>query len=148
MSPVQRRRIEEMFNDAMSEHLFERRRQRGEAVTREQVHREYLDRPDRAANILASMEEQCQWLRDTGFRDVDCFWKYFELAIFGGCANNGDKNADRAGHRRQRLLGLTMLTRAPARAFAGASGKRASLQEVIGSDNRPLPRWLDVSRRG
>jgi ubiquinone/menaquinone biosynthesis C-methylase UbiE len=77
-------RIEEMFNDAMSEHLFETRRQRGEEVTRAQVHQEYLERPDRAANILASVEEQCQWLRDTGFHDVDCFWKYFELAIFGG----------------------------------------------------------------
>jgi tRNA (cmo5U34)-methyltransferase len=77
-------RIEEMFNDAMSEHLFERRRQKGEAVTLEQVHREYLERPDRAANILASVEEQCQWLRAMGFREVDCFWKYFELALFGG----------------------------------------------------------------
>jgi cyclopropane fatty-acyl-phospholipid synthase-like methyltransferase len=77
-------RIEDMFNDAMSEHLFERRRQRGEEVMREQVHREYLERPDRAANILAPVEEQCQWLRDAGLHDVDCFWKYFELAIFGG----------------------------------------------------------------
>ena len=76
--------IEEIFNDAMSEHLFERRRQRGENVTREQVHREYLERPDRAANILAPVEEQCQWLRETGFKEVDCFWKYLELAIFGG----------------------------------------------------------------
>jgi ubiquinone/menaquinone biosynthesis C-methylase UbiE len=75
-------RIEEMFNDAMSEHLFEKRRQRGEDVTRE--HQKYLERPDRAANILASVEEQCLWLRETGFLDVDCFWKYFELAIFGG----------------------------------------------------------------
>jgi tRNA (cmo5U34)-methyltransferase len=77
-------KIEEIFNDAMSEHLFERRRQRGEDLTREQVHRVYLERPDRAANILASVEEQCRWLREIGFRDVDSFWKYFELAIFGG----------------------------------------------------------------
>jgi ubiquinone/menaquinone biosynthesis C-methylase UbiE len=77
-------KIEDMFNDAMSQHLFERRRERGEDVSLEQVHREYLERPDRAANILAPVEEQCQWLRDIGFREVDCFWKYFELAIFGG----------------------------------------------------------------
>jgi len=38
-----------------------------------------LERPGRAANILASVEEQCRWLRDIGFQDVDCFWKYFEL---------------------------------------------------------------------
>jgi tRNA (cmo5U34)-methyltransferase len=75
---------ERMFDDAMSEHLWLRRTERGEKVTLEQVHREYLERPDRAANILAPLEEQCGWLRAIGFREVDCFWKYFELAIFGG----------------------------------------------------------------
>jgi len=50
----------------------------------DQVRREFMERPDRAANILVPVEEQCRWLREIGFRDVDCFWKYFELAIFGG----------------------------------------------------------------
>jgi tRNA (cmo5U34)-methyltransferase len=77
-------RIEKMFDDAMTEHLWERRRERGEDVTRDQVYREFMERPDRAANILALVEDQCQWLRDIGFQDVDCFWRYFELAIFGG----------------------------------------------------------------
>lgn len=77
-------RVEAMFDDAMTEHLYQRRRERGEGVTLEQVRREFLERPDRAANILAPVEEQCRWLRDIGFEDVDCFWKYFELAIFGG----------------------------------------------------------------
>ena len=77
-------RIEEMFNDAMAEHLFERRRERGEQVTLAEVKRDLLERPDRAANILALVEDQCAWLRELGFRDVDCYWKYFELAIFGG----------------------------------------------------------------
>ncbi len=77
-------RIEQMFDDAMTEHLWQRRKEKGEDVSREQVRREFLERPDRAANILAPVEEQCRWLREIGFRDVDCFWKYFELAIFGG----------------------------------------------------------------
>ncbi len=77
-------RLEQMFDDAMSEHLWRRRRERGEDVSREQVHREFLERPDRAANILVSVEDQCGWLRALGFADVDCFWKYFELAVFGG----------------------------------------------------------------
>jgi SAM-dependent methyltransferase len=77
-------RIEEIFNDTMSEHLLQRRRDLGEDVTLEQVRRDYVERPDRVANILAPVHEQCQWLRDIGFQDVDCFWKYFELAIFGG----------------------------------------------------------------
>ena len=77
-------RLEEMFDDAMAEHLFRRRRERGEAVTFEQVKRDLLERPDRAANILAPVDEQCGWLRELGFLDVDCYWKYFELAVFGG----------------------------------------------------------------
>lgn len=77
-------RVEEMFDDAMSDHLYQRRIAKGESVTREQVRKSYVERPDRAANILAPVEEQCEWLRQIGFRDVDCFWKYFELAIFGG----------------------------------------------------------------
>jgi tRNA (cmo5U34)-methyltransferase len=76
--------IEAMFVDMMTEHLYLRRRERGEDVTLEQVRNDFLTRPDRAANICAPVEEQCQWLRQIGFRDVDCFWKYFELAIFGG----------------------------------------------------------------
>ena len=76
--------VEKMFDDAMTEHLYQRRRERGEDVSREEVRRAFMERPDRAANILALTEEQCGWLREIGFRDVDCFWKYFELAIFGG----------------------------------------------------------------
>jgi SAM-dependent methyltransferase len=76
--------VEQLFYDAMAEHLYGRRRDRGELVTLEEVRRELLDRPDRAANILAPVEVQCDWLRELGFRDVDCFWKYFELAVFGG----------------------------------------------------------------
>jgi SAM-dependent methyltransferase len=77
-------RIGQMFDDAVTEHLHQRRTEAGEAVSLEQVRREFLQRPDRAANILALVEDQCRWLREVGFRDVDCFWKYFELAIFGG----------------------------------------------------------------
>ena len=77
-------RGEQMFDDALTTHLYHRRREKGEEVTLEQIRREYLERPDRAANILALVEDQCRWLREIGFRDVDCFWKYFEVAIFGG----------------------------------------------------------------
>lgn len=52
--------------------------------TRAQVADEFVHRPDKAANILASVEVQCDWLRGCGFEDVDCFFKAFELAVFGG----------------------------------------------------------------
>lgn len=73
-----------IYDDAVSEHLWRRRQEQGEAVSFEAVRAEYLTRPDRADNILTLVEDQCGWLREIGFRDVDCFWKYFELAIFGG----------------------------------------------------------------
>jgi len=76
--------IAQLCDEVVTEHLYERRKEKGEAVTLGQVRREFLERPDRAANILALVEDQCRWLREIGFRDVDCFWKYFELAIFGG----------------------------------------------------------------
>ena len=41
-------------------------------------------RDDKEANILAPVEVQCEWLRECGFEDVDCFFKFFELAVFGG----------------------------------------------------------------
>jgi len=52
--------------------------------SRDEVSREYYNRPDKAANILAPVEMQCRWLREIGFADVDCYFKIFELAVFGG----------------------------------------------------------------
>jgi tRNA (cmo5U34)-methyltransferase len=75
---------EQMFDDAMTKHLYLRRKEKGDDVTLEQVRRDFMERPDRDANILALVDDQCRWLREIGFREVDCFWKYFELAIIGG----------------------------------------------------------------
>ena len=42
-----------------------------------------LDEEDRS-NQLLDMETQVAWLREIGFAQVDCFWKWRELAVFGG----------------------------------------------------------------
>jgi len=52
--------------------------------SRAQVAAAYHSRDDKAANILAPVESQCHWLRQIGFQDVDCYFKAFELALFGG----------------------------------------------------------------
>lgn len=46
----------------------------------EAKHREFQTGEDRPATL----EAQLKWLRQAGFIDVDCFWKYACFAIFGG----------------------------------------------------------------
>ena len=36
------------------------------------------------SNQLLDVETQAGWLRELGFAQVDCFWKWRELALFGG----------------------------------------------------------------
>ncbi|MEM9538208.1 MAG: class I SAM-dependent methyltransferase [Cyanobacteria bacterium P01_E01_bin.42] len=39
-------------------------------------------------DIPASSEDQIQWLKEVGFVDVSCHWRYLNFAIFGGCKPN------------------------------------------------------------
>jgi len=36
------------------------------------------------SNKCVSIQVQLHWLHDIGFQDVDCHWKWLELALFGG----------------------------------------------------------------
>ncbi|HRQ36861.1 MAG TPA: class I SAM-dependent methyltransferase [Chloroflexota bacterium] len=72
--------FEEVFVDAMVAY----HRQNGNGQPREQIAHELYNRPDKAANKLTAVETQCDWLRDIGFIHVDCYLKYFELAVFAG----------------------------------------------------------------
>jgi tRNA (cmo5U34)-methyltransferase len=56
----------------------------GGTRTFEQIADEYKNRPDKVANILAPTEFQCNWLREIGYEEVDCYFRIYELAVFGG----------------------------------------------------------------
>jgi ubiquinone/menaquinone biosynthesis C-methylase UbiE len=76
--------LEQQFDASVIDSLSSYQSQTGMGRTKAQIAHEYHEREDKSANILAPVEEQCQWLVDAGFADVDCFFKYFELAVFGG----------------------------------------------------------------
>jgi tRNA (cmo5U34)-methyltransferase len=73
-----------VFDQYFIESLCRHHERVGTNKTPEQIALEYYHRPDKAANILAPMEDQCQWLREIGFEHVDCYFKILELALFGG----------------------------------------------------------------
>ena len=50
------------------------------------------------SNKLASVEIQLQWLREIGYVDVDCYWKWLELALFGGSKDAGSACPGHRGH--------------------------------------------------
>jgi tRNA (cmo5U34)-methyltransferase len=50
----------------------------------DEVAEAYYARPDMADNILAPVETQIAWLRKIGFEQADCYFKFLELAVFGG----------------------------------------------------------------
>jgi tRNA (cmo5U34)-methyltransferase len=55
-----------------------------------ELHREFLavlgidPADDDPSNILAPVDAQLAWLRETGFAQVDCHWKWRELALLAG----------------------------------------------------------------
>ena len=76
--------IEAVFDDCFTDHLYAVHSRSTSAASRKQIAETYYARPDKAENILAPVEMQCDWLREIGFSDVDCFFNVFELALFCG----------------------------------------------------------------
>jgi ubiquinone/menaquinone biosynthesis C-methylase UbiE len=74
----------QVFDDLFVDSLWSHHQKCGGTRTRDEIANEWYHRPDKTENILASVELQCQWLQAIGFRDVDCFFKLLQLALFGG----------------------------------------------------------------
>ena len=73
-----------LWDHSFMDALYQMYRQQGHPKSRDEIFHIYYDSAERAANVLAPVEVQCQWLRDIGFADVDCYFRIYELAVFGG----------------------------------------------------------------
>lgn len=76
--------VSSLFSETFIDSLYEMNSKKNSALTREWVANEMYNRPDKESNILAPVGVQCDWLRNAGFEDVDCYFKIYEIAIFGG----------------------------------------------------------------
>ena len=75
---------QELWDDLMIDRLYTAAQAAHEETSKAAIREQYLARPDRQENRLTDVNAQCQWLRKIGFAEVDCFFKYLQLAVFGG----------------------------------------------------------------
>jgi ubiquinone/menaquinone biosynthesis C-methylase UbiE/acyl carrier protein len=76
--------IAEVYYEYLIDCLYAFYHQSDPDRSRQEVADGFYSNPARKENILALVDAQCGWLREIGFQDVDCFFKVFEHAMFGG----------------------------------------------------------------
>lgn len=73
-----------LFDEMMVDTLYEKLKNEGKERPKAQLITEHKNRPDQFENILMPVTTQCDWLREIGFKDVDCYFKCFELSVYAG----------------------------------------------------------------
>jgi tRNA (cmo5U34)-methyltransferase len=53
-----------------------------EGIDKKTIQKDYIEH--RALEIPVPDREQMIWLEKIGFQDIECFWKYINLSVFGG----------------------------------------------------------------
>lgn len=76
--------VSHLFEECFIDSLYNMYLRNNTGKTRQEAADDFNRRDDKEANILAPVEKQCEWLRNIGFQDVDCYFKVFEFALFGG----------------------------------------------------------------
>ena len=74
----------DLFNNHIINARYVIEQKNGGTKTRDEISNIFMNRPDKDANILLSVDTQCKWLREIGYEEVDCYFRIFELAVFGG----------------------------------------------------------------
>lgn len=84
-SPTEK--LEELFTDLFDDGMNDYQKHIGDEKTKDEIKEIYHDPYHKKLNKLESVDKQCDWLREIGFSDVDCYMKIFDLALFGGIKN-------------------------------------------------------------
>ncbi|MBL8103464.1 MAG: class I SAM-dependent methyltransferase [Anaerolineales bacterium] len=74
----------DLFNKHIIDGRYAIEKANGGNKTRQEVAEIFMNRPDKDANILLPVDVQCEWLREIGYESVDCYFRVYELAVFGG----------------------------------------------------------------
>jgi SAM-dependent methyltransferase len=74
----------DLFNNLIVEGYYAIERRNGGTRTKEEMASVYMNRPDKDANKLLPVDLQCEWLREIGFAEVDCYFRIYELVVFAG----------------------------------------------------------------
>jgi tRNA (cmo5U34)-methyltransferase len=74
----------DLFDNHIIDGRYAIEKANGGTKTRQEIADVFMKRPDRDANILLPVEVQCDWLREIGYEEVDCYFRVYELAVFGG----------------------------------------------------------------
>jgi len=81
-----------LATDLLNRHIIDGRYaievQNGGSKTQQEIADIFINRPDKESNLLTPVETQCDWLREIGFEQVDCYFRIYELAVFAGRRSN------------------------------------------------------------
>jgi len=74
----------DLFNKHIIGARYAIEQKNGGIKTGQEISDIFMKRQDKDANILLSVHIQCDWLREIGYEEVDCYFRIYELAVFGG----------------------------------------------------------------
>jgi tRNA (cmo5U34)-methyltransferase len=74
----------DLFNNHIVNGYYAIEQRNGGTRTRAEMANVFMNRQDKDANKLLSVDVQCNWLREIGYEEVDCYFRIYELAVFAG----------------------------------------------------------------
>lgn len=77
-------KIEKLFDEMFVDGLYAYHVETGGKDSRKEIADKFYNREDKVLNKLTLVEKQVVWLQEIGYKNTDCFFKLFELALFGG----------------------------------------------------------------